>query len=147
MRFSFLFVGLILLASPVFGCAICVSKPLKIAFQDSEIFFVGTPTRTQPWSVTFAVHEQFKGERVTEVTLRTSNSCSISRFTVGVSYLVEATPTGDGGLHAYLCSHTRLLDRENRELEVVRRRAGWWKSRWSRISFYRFRDLIWRRLG
>jgi hypothetical protein len=146
MKRTALLILLFLLAPAAFGCAVCVSKPLKIGFQDSELFFIGTVTQRQQWSVTFRVQEQFKGKPVAEVTLRTSNSCSMTRFTVGVSYLVEATPMDDG-LHAELCSHTQSVETGNRTVAVVRRRAAWWHSRLSRISLHRFRDLVWRHLG
>lgn len=146
MKRTGLLVLLFLLAPAAFGCAVCVGKPLKIAFQDSELFFIGTVVTRQPWSVTFRVQEQFKGKPVAEVTLQTSNSCSMSGFAVGVSYLVEATPT-EGGLQAYCGSHTQEVRAGSRDVAVVRRRAAWWHSRLSRISLYRFRDLLWRHLG
>lgn len=146
MRLAALLFCVVFFGPQALACAVCVSKPLKFAFQDSKVFFVGKVTQRQQWQVTFDVLEQFRGDPVSEVTLKTSNSCSMSNFTVGVSYLVEATETEDG-LHAYLCSHTRVLEKATRELQVVRRRAAWWKCPLSRLSLYRLRDFIGRRFG
>jgi hypothetical protein len=143
MKRTALLILLFLLAPAAFGCSVCVSKPLKFAFQDSELFFIGTVTQRQQWSVTFRVQEQFKGNPAAEVTLQTSNSCSMSGFAVGVSYLVEATAT-EYGLQADCGSHTQEARAGSRDVSVVRRRAAWWHSRLSRISLYRFRDLVFR---
>jgi Uri superfamily endonuclease len=134
------------LGPQAFGCSVCASKPLKFAFQDSKLFFVGEVKQQQQWNVTFHVLEQFAGDNVSEVTLDTSNSCSMSNFSVGVTYLVEATET-QHGLHAYLCSHTQAVEKDTRELRVVRRRAAWWRCPLSRVSLYRLRRLLGRRFG
>ncbi len=97
--------------------------------------------------MTLEVLEQFKGEPVDHVTLDASSSCSFSKFAFGATYLVEATPNGAGALHAYLCSHTQRVDQESRDLDVVRRRAAWWKSRLGRVSWYRFRHFLGRLAG
>jgi hypothetical protein len=138
--------ALTLTATNVFGCSVCVTKPLKFAFQDSQAFFVGRVIDRQQWTVTFQVEEQFKGNVADEITLQMSNSCSFSSFAVGQTYLVEAT-NDDQGLYAYFCSHTSILGTDDRELRTVRRRAAWWSARFSRISWYRFRELIGRHLG
>jgi hypothetical protein len=143
---SLLLVCCLLLATEAFGCAVCVRQPLKFAFQDSALFFVGKVVQREQWTVTFEVLEQFHGQPADRVTLDTSNSCSISRFADGASYLVEATRI-DGGLHAYLCSHTQLLDDDSPDLRMVRRRASWWNCRLGRISLYRFRHFLGRRLA
>ena len=136
------------LAPTAGACAICVGKPLKFAFQDSEYFFVGKVTRQQNWTVTFEVLEQFKGDVINEVTLQTSSSCSMSKFEQGATYLVEATTDRDG-LVANLCSHTARLDSPSaqRELEVVKARTSWWSSCLGRVSLYRFRHFLARRLA
>jgi hypothetical protein len=130
------------------ACSVCVTSPLKFAFQDSQYFFVGKVIHQEQWSVTFAVAEQFKGAPVEQVTLQTSNSCSISAFTLGGSYLVEATADGPR-LFAYLCSHTGSLDDPltQRKLELVRRRATWWRSAPGRISLRRFLQWVGQRPG
>jgi hypothetical protein len=133
---------LLLLAPNVLACSVCVRQPLKFAFQDSKVFFLGTVADRSPGKVTFQVREQFAGAPTNQVTLATYSSCSVSEFLSGVSYLVEATDDGEGGLYAYLCSHTQVVHGENPELQLVRRRANWWKSRLSRISWYRFKYFI-----
>lgn len=135
-----------LLGPQAAGCSVCVSKPLKFAFQDSKLFFVGKVKQQQQWRVTFHVLEQFAGDKASEVTLDTSNSCSMSNFSVGMSYLVEATET-EHGLHAYLCSHTQAVEKAARELQVVRRRSTWWRCPLSRVSLYRLRHHLGRRFG
>lgn len=145
MRLSLLF-AILLVAAEAHACSVCVSKPLKFAFQDSSLFFVGTVTERREWDVTFKVEEQFVGAPAEEVTLQTSNSCSMSQFSHGQTYLVEATETGQG-LHAYLCSHTQQLIGNSRKFQLVKRRATWWKSRLSRVSLYRLRYFIGRHLG
>lgn len=145
MRLAALVFCAVFFGPQALACALCVSKPLKFAFQESKVFFVGKVTQQQQWQVTFDVLEQFRGDPVSEVTLKTSNSCSMSNFTVGVSYLVEATEIEEDGLHAYRCGHTRLLERATRELQVVRRRAAWWRCPLSRLSLYRLRGFIARR--
>ena len=141
-------IAVLLLASPAaFACAICVSKPLKYAFQDAEVFFVGIVTNRAPGSVTFEVVEQFQGAPATEVTLSTSSSCSLSDFSLGETYLVEAIRDEPGAsLRADLCSHTYPLSRAAPTLEVVRSRSRWWHTRLSRLSWYRFREFLSRRL-
>ena len=126
MKRAALPVALLLFTWEAAACAICVSKPLKFSFQDSELFFVGRVTSRQMSGVTFAVQEQFLGDPMTEVTLSTASSCSISEFEPGATYLVEATDNHHGQLEAYCGSHTQRVTADtNRDLQVVRRRARW----------------------
>jgi hypothetical protein len=123
MRLPAVLLGSLLLASDALGCSVVVTQPLKFAFQDSKLFFVGKVRAVGPWSVTFEVIEQFAGEPAAEVKLKTSNSCSMSGFVQDATYLVEATESGEG-LIAYNGSHThRLTSAEDRELQLVRRRG------------------------
>ena len=144
-----LLLAVLLFSSDILACPICVRQPLKIAFQDSKMFFVGTVIAQRRWDVTFRVLEQFTGAAMAEVTLQTSTSCSMSssEFSPGQTYLVEASDSGEGGLHAYLCSQTSSLSATSRELQLVRSRARWWKSRLGRISWYRFRHALGRAFG
>ncbi|HVG24861.1 MAG TPA: hypothetical protein VND45_11950 [Thermoanaerobaculia bacterium] len=134
-----LLIVMLLIANATFACSVCVGKPLKIAFQDAEMFFVGTVASQAQASVTFVIRAQFKGTPASEVTLSNSSSCSMSRFIVGETYLVEATPEETTPhLRAYLCSHTMAAADNDRTVNLVRRRARWWQTPLSRVSWYRF---------
>jgi hypothetical protein len=135
------------LAAPAFGCPVCVTQPLKFAFQESTLFFLGEVTTKTEWTATFQVIEQFKGDPVSTVTLQTSSSCSSVPFENGAMYLVEATPAINGGLYAYCGGYTGSVEHRQGELGLVRSRAKWWRSSVSHISWYRFLHFVGRVLG
>jgi hypothetical protein len=110
------------------GTAEEITWPTREAIQDGKPVLDpdGRPTfYSEGYVARFSVQEYFKGDSGTKLELRGSGTTCDVGFEVGKRYLVYASQNNKGGLGAFSCSRTMLLDDYAKpDLSYLRRVAG-----------------------
>lgn len=115
------------------ACAITVSIPLKYAFKQSQSVFLGTVKRIDVEGTMYvAVREQWKGAASAEIRIPRPRSNCAESLTFGHDYLVVTNADGelDGSY-----SHVEDPALSTTKLNLVRKRARWWRSPLSSLTW------------